>query len=524
MESAELIAILREVRERVRAQRPETSSGAPDLPLPDLMPLVRARDSALGKVAAIGTVNPRPGGLANSLVQAWKRLVARVLDWHVREQVEFNRQVLACVDAAIEALNEDNRALVELGSRIAAAQENLRAAQESLRQDIQAAQESLGQDIEAAQESLGQDIQAAQEGLGRDIKATQEGLGQEIQMVQESLAPELADIRKHWAEWRAGWEYKLAQNEIQFLRSVADLQGAFQHRTTLMDTSFRETVRTQHADFMTALERSVGDIQKRLWLEFERTIHSELRVIRQRSQVLAAGGAPGPAGTPPPALPVPGTSQASAPAILDFARFAECFRGSEEYVKAVQRQYLQNFKECQSVLDIGCGRGEFLEIMREAGIPAVGIDLSRESVAICRLKGLQAETADLFTYLAGLPEESLDGIFCAQVVEHLPPGRLPEMIQLCASRLMRNGVVAIETPNPGCLAIFATHFYLDPTHARPVPHPLLAFYLEEFGVGVMEVRKLAPAVESMPSLGSLPEAFRDAFFGGLDYAIIGKKF
>ena len=142
MESAELIAILREVRERVRAQRPEPSTGL----AADLMALVHARDSALGKVAAIGTVNPRAGGIANSVVQAWKRLVARVLDWHVREQVEFNRQVLACVDAAIEALNEDNRALVELGNRIAAgveaAQANLRAAQESLGQDMQAAQES----------------------------------------------------------------------------------------------------------------------------------------------------------------------------------------------------------------------------------------------------------------------------------------------------------------------------------------------------------------------------------------------
>jgi O-antigen chain-terminating methyltransferase len=504
VESAELIAILREVRERVRGQRPETSEGPEAIPLADLMGLVHARDSALGKVAAIGTVNPRPGGFANSLVQAWKRLVARVLDWHVREQVEFNRQVLACVDAAIEALNEDNRALVELGSRIAAAQENLRAAQESLRQDIQAAQESLGRDIQAAQERLGQ-----------DLKAAQEGLGQEIQMVQNSLGPELADMRKHWAEWRAGWEYKLAQNEIQFLRSVADLQGAFQHRTTLMDTSFREMVRAQHADFTAALERSVGEIQKRLWLEFERTIHSELRIIRQRSQIAATGVVE--AGLARPA-PEPG------PLALDWARFAERFRGSEEHVKAGQRQYLQSFEGCQSVLDIGCGRGEFLEIMREADISAVGIDLSPESAAICRLKGLQAETADLFTYLAGLPEESLDGIFCAQVVEHLPPERLPEMIRLCASRLSRNGVMVIETPNPECLAIFATHFYLDPTHTRPVPHPLLAFYLEEFGVGVMEVRKLAPAVETMPSLTSLPEAFREAFFGGLDYAIIGKKF
>jgi O-antigen chain-terminating methyltransferase len=508
VESAELIAILREVRERVRTQRPETSAGA-GIPVADLMALVRARDSALGKVAAIGTVNPRPGGLANSLVQAWKRLVARVLDWHVREQVEFNRQVLGCVDAAIEAFNEDNRALVELSSRIAAAQENLRAAQES-----------LGQDIQAAQESLGRDIQAAQEKLGQDIKAAQEGLGQEIRMVQDSLVPEMADIRKHWAEWRAGWEFKLAQNEIQFLRSVADLQGAFQHRATLMDTSFRETVRGQHADFTAALERSAVEIQKQLWLEFERTIHAELRMIRQRSQMRAVDpvGAGHPATHGQVARPVQEPTLA-----IDMARFALCFRGSEEYVKAGQLHYIPSFEGCQSVLDIGCGRGEFLEIMREASIPAVGIDLNQESVAICRLKGLEAETADLFAYLAGLPEESLDGIFCAQVVEHLPPERLPEMIQLCSSRLMRNGVIAIETPNPECLAIFATHFYLDPTHARPVPHPLLAFYLEEFGVGVVEVRKLAPAVESMASLDSLPEAFRDAFFGGLDYAIIGKK-
>ncbi len=123
---------------------------------------------------------------------------------------------------------------------------------------------------------------------------------------------------------------------------------------------------------------------------------------------------------------------------------------------------------------------------------------------MCRAKGLEAEVADLFDISENLPEASLDGIFCSQVVEHLPPERLPEMIRLCASRLERGGVIAIETPNPECLAIFATHFYLDPTHTRPVPSALLAFYLEEFGIGRIEVRKLAPAVESMPSLAELP--------------------
>ena len=466
MESAELIAILQEVRDRVRARNPEAVAPGPaQVALADLMPLVHARDAALGKVAAIGTVNPRKGGLVNSLVQTWKKFLARVLDWHVREQVEFNRKIVSAVDAAIEALGDTNRAIVETNRAIA-------------------------------------------ELSGRIAEG-------------EKVAEELKDIRNHWADWRLDWQRKLEQNEVQFLRSVADLQGAFQHRTTLMDASYRDQVRAQHQDFTGALERQMIEVQQRLWadmerirLEYERLIFSELRTIRQRAEL---GRSPNPSGNSP-------EPPSAAPALLfDYGRFAERFRGPEEYVKAGQQFYLPYFAGCRSVLDIGCGRGEFLEMMRHAGVPARGIDLSEESVATCLHKGLAAETADLFQYLADLPEASLDGIFCSQVVEHLPPARLPEMLRLCAGRLARNGVIAIETPNPECLAIFATHFYLDPTHERPVPHPLLAFYLEEFGVGNIEVRRLAPAVESMPSLASLPAEFREAFFGALDYAILGRK-
>ena len=460
MESAELIALLHEVRDRVRARNPETAAGAVDIALPDLMPLARARDAALGKVAAIGTVNPRSGGVANALVQAWKRLVSRVLDWHVREQVEFNRKSMACIDAALEAMNDFNRALVALGNRI--------AEQDRLRDEL----------------------------------------------------AELKDIRNHWTDWRLGWEHRLASNEMTFLRSVADLQAGFQHRATLMDASYRDALRGQHTAFTGALERISLDIQQRLWadlerirLDYERLIYSELKTVRQRAAVSRASVAEAPRGEAGVAPPLG----------FDYGRFAERFRGTEEYVKVGQQFYLPYFRECRNVLDIGCGRGEFLEMMQAAGIPAKGIDLGQESVATCRHKTLDAEVADLFVYLEDLPEASLDGIFCSQVVEHLAPERLPEMIRLCASRLQRHGVIAIETPNPECLAIFATHFYLDPTHYRPVPHPLLAFYLEEFGVGNIEVRKLSPAAESMPSLKSLPEDFREAFFGGLDYAILGKK-
>lgn len=464
MESAELIAILREVRERVRARHPAASAGAPGIALPDLEPLVRARDAALAKVAAIGTVNPRRGGPFNALVQGWKRFVARALDWHVREQVVFNRKTIDVADAAIEALAASNRALAEAGAAI----------------------EKLA-------------VQTREE-------------------MEEFRAhwTEMKDIRAHWTEWRLGWEHKLAQNEIQFLRSVADLQSAFSYRADLMDANYRDALRVQHADFTAALARANLDIQnqllanmERVKLDYERLIHTELRLIRRRAA---------PAVLPPAILGEPPD-----PAALDYTRFAERFRGPEERVKAGQRFYLDHFAGRREVLDIGCGRGEFLELMREAGIPAAGIDLSAECVAMCREKGLEARTADLFAYLGDLPEGSLDGIFCAHLVEHLPPDRLPRMIQLCATRLARGGVIAIETPNPECLAIFATYFYLDPTHVRPAPRQLLEFYFAENGLGVIEFRKLSPAVDTMPALASLPEDFREAFFGGLDYALIGRK-
>jgi O-antigen chain-terminating methyltransferase len=161
--------------------------------------------------------------------------------------------------------------------------------------------------------------------------------------------------------------------------------------------------------------------------------------------------------------------------------------------------------------------------MREAGVSAIGIDLGEESIAYCTEKGLTVERADLFEYLANQPDEEFDGIMSSQVVEHLAPDALPKMVQLCAQKIRRGGVIAIETPNPECLAIFATYFYLDPTHTRPVPHQLMGFYLEEAGFGHIEVHKLSPAVESMPELAELPENFRNRFFGGLDYAIVATR-
>ena len=587
---AELAGIIQAVKDRVRAQYPQnggSSSDAIQVALADLMPVLHARDAAQARVAAIGSVNPRSVGLANKIIQAAKRYISRALGWFVRDQVTFNRESVSAVEAILEALNDQNRALVSIASQVNAQlavsrrcevdielvakayaerlvsdlaldlsgefnrKLELRSTELSAKIEIRTVELSASHDVRtrelseqieararelhakidpllpglsAARTDLANQIEARAQDLSKQIDARVYELGQSFQPYLDALdhlkaeAAELKDIRKHWVEWRAGWEHKLATNEVSFLRSAAELQGAFQHRVNQLEATFADKLRVQHTDYLGALDRANADIQKTLWADLEkiradydRLIHTELRLIRLRGT--------GPSSTPV-ALPPP----AAAAAInFDYSRFAERFRGDEDYVRRSQQFYGAIFAGRENVLDIGCGRGEFLSVMRDAGVPARGIDLGPESIAQCHARGLPAEEADLFQYLAALPDGEFDGILSAQVVEHIDPARLPEMIQLCAAKLRRGGILAIESPNPECLAIFATHFYLDPTHTRPVPHPLLSFYMEEAGLGGLQLHRLSPAVESMPEIAELPKEFRERFFGGLDYAIVAKK-
>jgi 2-polyprenyl-3-methyl-5-hydroxy-6-metoxy-1,4-benzoquinol methylase len=474
LEDDELTAAIQAVRDRVRARHPENGLGVEGVAAADLHPLLHARDAAEAKVAAIGQVNPRPPGLKNNIAQWFKKKISRALDWHVREQVEFNRASMRCVQASLEALGDTNRALAALASHHRALTEQNHA---------------LGAEIAR---------------IHRDLTAA---LQREDQ--------QLHDVRTHWAEWRAGFEDRRNASEIHLLRTISELQGAFQHRVTLQDQNFRELARQQHQAFSDALDRTTVDVQKRLWIDleeirrqYEKLIHNELKVIRQKSLATLAPVAP----------PAPETH-----INVDWLRFAESFRGPAEEILDRQRHYVLRFAGSAPVLDLGCGRGEFLEAARDSGLAASGVDQSEECVALCRSKGLDAEKADLFAYLDALADQSLGGIYCSQVVEHIDPHRLPDLLVLMAKKLRAGALAVIETPNPECLAIFATHFYLDPSHTRPVPPRLLGFYMEEAGFGRLEVERLSPAVDSMPALAELPPAVREQFFGGLDYAIFGRK-
>jgi hypothetical protein len=124
--SDELSAIIHEIQERVRARHPQGDAAKLGIPLPDLLPVLHARDAAEGKVAAIGSVNPRGPGLLNSIHPVEQAPDARGLGWFVRDQVEFNRSVLGCIETLLTALNESNQALVAMSARIVEAHQGKR--------------------------------------------------------------------------------------------------------------------------------------------------------------------------------------------------------------------------------------------------------------------------------------------------------------------------------------------------------------------------------------------------------------
>jgi O-antigen chain-terminating methyltransferase len=220
---------------------------------------------------------------------------------------------------------------------------------------------------------------------------------------------------------------------------------------------------------------------------------------------------------------------------IDYFDFENRFRGPIESVKQAQRIYLPYFSGKQYVLDFGCGRGEFLSLMREEGIPAVGVDVYEPYVDYCNMQGLSAVCGDGMAYLRSL--EKVDGIFLGQVAEHLQTEQLTALCSLAYDKLEEGGCLVLETPNPTSLAIYTNAFYLDPSHVRPV-HPLTLQYLLQ-KAGFRNTKLLfteqsrppysIPALE-VPGAEETCTAFNEAMqrvsellYGSQDYAAIAIK-
>jgi O-antigen chain-terminating methyltransferase len=215
--------------------------------------------------------------------------------------------------------------------------------------------------------------------------------------------------------------------------------------------------------------------------------------------------------------------------------FEDQFRGSAEDIRARMSDYVPLFAGTSDVLDIGCGRGEFLDLLREKGITARGLDINHEMVEVCRTRGLDVAEGDAVSYLLSLPDASLGGLISAQVVEHLEPDYMIRLLDVAYHKLRPGSRIILETINPACWFAFFQSYIRDVTHVQPVHPETLSYFLTASGFQRVTVQYRAPYPEheklqpihghdaASETFNANVEKLNRLMFTYLDYAAIGER-
>jgi O-antigen chain-terminating methyltransferase len=217
---------------------------------------------------------------------------------------------------------------------------------------------------------------------------------------------------------------------------------------------------------------------------------------------------------------------------MDYPSFKARFGGSSKEIRARQLSYIDALEGRSRVVDLGCGHGELLALLKERGVPAYGVETESDFVERLTADGLEVVEADGLSHLDSLEPGAVDGVVASHVVEHLPPAVMIHLIETALDRLAPGGVLVMETPNPESLVAGSVNFHRDPTHLKPVHPDTLAFLCEMAGFARVEVRRLSPAPpDRLLPVGGLdgPAGERldvvagrlnELLFGFQDYAVL----
>lgn len=337
------------------------------------------------------------------------------------------------------------------------------------------------------------------------IESLTHGLAQALAQIR--VVPELVD-----AGTRTAAELRALRERLEGLDATAGRLEAM-----LGDLARR-------AEEDRAATRSREEEIERIRAEYVRTLSNlEARIAAQ------AGDLPAGTATVPGAPAVLGDALAHRDDAF-YVSFEDRFRGSRDDVKRRVRVYLPTIAEAgvgtaeRPVLDVGCGRGEWLEVLRDEGLVARGIDLNRTMVVESRARGLDVVEADVLTHLRSLPAASLGAVTGLHVIEHLGFASVVALFDECVRVLRPGGVVIFETPNPRNLVVGACQFYVDPTHERPLHPDAMAFVAESRGLERVSIVPLHPVEKAPPEPDDpLAAVVHAAFFGPQDYAIVGHR-
>ena len=283
---------------------------------------------------------------------------------------------------------------------------------------------------------------------------------------------------------------------------------------------------------VTAVDAAHDDLRARL-----ATMQQATLTLKREVERLLAGGASS------QAVATDAGSAASTPVVdsYKYVGFEDRFRGSQDDIRARLEPYVAMFRGASDVLDVGCGRGEFLDLLRADGTPARGLDLNHEMVEVCRERALDVAEGDLVGYLHSLPDGALGGLIAIQVVEHLEPAYLMRALDLAYHKLRPGSRIVLETINPACWFAFFASYIRDLTHVRPIHPETLQYLLTASGFerATIEWRSPYPAAEKLqpvaPAAHDEPPAAKDLrdtinanverlnglLFTHMDYAAVG---
>jgi SAM-dependent methyltransferase len=302
----------------------------------------------------------------------------------------------------------------------------------------------------------------------------------------------------------------------------------------------------RHQEALGAWERRSGDAVAALAASHEE-LRASLGVLQQAAHTLkrevgklSTSAATAPSTTTSSSEPAAAVASGQLESVDShtYVGFEDRFRGSTDDITKRVSEYLPFFQDSSDVLDIGCGRGEFLALLRGQGVRAKGIDINGSMVDVCRQQGLDATEADALAYLRAQPDNSLGGLFAAQVVEHLEPRYLTGLLDVAFDKLRPGAPIILETINPACWFAFFESYIRDITHVRPIHPDTLTYLLVASGFQHVDIRYRAPYPEhdklqriaphaslgdNVDTLNDNVERLNSLLFTWLDYAAIGRR-
>jgi len=473
--------IMQEIRERIRQR-----SAPPRLPVesefppnPDLLDMnsleTTVRSLHLSK-SLVGELPPKPPSFRGSLGNLLVKAVRRMLFWYTPQIRDFQAGVAAGFDQQVAALR----------SMAAATQQNWR-----LLLEVENRFEKLERALDAetrAREHLVQRAEAetrAREHLVQRVEAEARARGH----LGERLQAEIAERERLSSD-------------------LAEQTGA---REAL---SLSMAEKSRHVDIAIQQLRAENSYQ-----------HARISILLEEVRKKGAAASA-------EAQPVKLSDEDRH--MLDgfYMALEDRFRGSRADIEERLRFYLPLLEKYQigtqrmPILDLGCGRGEWLEILAQANLDAYGVDTNRIFIAQCTERGLRVTEEDALRHLRSLPDSRLGAVTGFHIIEHLPLDVLIKLIDETVRVLKPGGLAIFETPNPQNVLVGSHNFYIDPTHRHPIPCLTAQFLLEARGLCDVEILQLHPYPESfnVPDGGmELARRFNAYFYGPQDYAVIGRR-